>query len=401
MADPQAFAYLQVDPQNRSERLTLESFDLLLRPFHHDMATIVVYAMEDTDFSRWTAGVPLKVTYGRAATSETFYGYILEVNRLWSTEERRPPSFRPLQVTAIGTSYWLKQPLSELFRGLSTAHIARKLARANFLDFDIPVAPSDYIWPVKSAPGVSQWAFLVDLAKASGLTLYVKDTQLRMYDALTILRRNLTTIPVFYDKDTSNINSVAKFETNLVEVSSTEGRKKRGRVVNSLDQLTGAPIYVSDSGQSAAANLALRYQKPVFSEIVTDLVTDSQSTAGDLLSARSIENRFPSRAEATVLGDLRITQDSPVVFEGLGRRDSGLWQALTVKHCVRKNLFMTELELGRDSDYDNGNRPGPPANIIRPHLDPYATTIFNVVPPVVLVNGRWRSAWSPSSAVAS
>lgn len=393
-ADFNAFAYLSVNPMVRSDRLALSEFKLYMKAFSHDVAEMWVQSVDDSDPVRWTTGVPLSVYYGRAPNQvDHFYGYVLDVQRNWGQTIRTPPMGRMLRVTAIGASYPMKEDLTTLFHGMTSAQIATALAWAHYLDTDIP--DTDWVWPTKSSSGRSEWSFLVELAKVSGLIMYCHGTQVRMYDPLAPLQRKNMVVPRFYEKDSGQAQTVLSFDTHLTEVSSEEGRRKRSRVVRGIDRITGQPIYATDPGP--APTLGQRNLAPAFTETVTDLVTVDQRAANALLSARGVENLFHHRAKARLSGDPRVTQQSPVVIEGLGQRDSGVWQVLEAVHHVRKRWYATDVVLGRDADFDTGQRPGLPDGVVRNRLDPYASALAPP-PPTVLVNGQWRAAWRARNA---
>lgn len=393
--DSTAFALAYINPANRSDSLTCVEMAHTMAPFNHDMMTFSVRGVDDTDSTRWTTGTPVRVQYGRYPTSITnFYGYVGGVERTWTQPTKTSPSVRVMQVWCIGASYPLKAPIANVFTGMTSSQIAINIANDNALDSDIP--PTSYSWPQKAAAGVTQLQFLSELARDSGCTFYVHRTQLRFYDPSTILVRNSQVIPIFYEKDAAlsqnnGVATVLDFHTDITELSAVEGRRKRTRVVQGLDAVTGAPIYNTDT--PSAVTLAAVSLPPLFAESVTDMVIANQSDANNLLPARTIANRFFSKATARVSGHVAITQESPVVIEGLGSRDSGLWQVLEATHIIRRNWYSTDCVLGRDSDYDNGVRPGLPTGSVPVN----GTT----APASVLVNGQWRSTYTTLGLVSA
>jgi len=393
VADVAAFAHAYISPGVRNVRLDITEMHLYMKPYYHDHVVLVIQGVDDIDSSLWTTGVPFSINYGRKPSQVgTFYGYVTSVSRNWSQIQRVPIAQRSMVVEGLGASYVMKEDLATVYTGMTTAQIATSLARSRLFDTDIP--PTEYVWAMKAASGTTEWSFLVNLARASGLTMYCRGTQLRMYPPLTVLTRNATVIPTFYSEDASLTASILSFESHVTELSASEGRRKRTRIVRGINPQTLQPIYAVDSGNSAGAQLGLIAPPPAFSESVIDLVVYDQASADALLPPLGIENQFYIRADAEVAGTASITQSSPVIMEGLGVRDSGLWQALEVTQVYKKHWFSTKLLLGRDSDYDNGKRPGLAANVARPRMDPNATLTLNS-PPTALVNGEWRAAWAP------
>lgn len=399
MADSGAFAYLYVNPAQRSDRLFIRDFKLYQRPFAHDMVEMTVQGPTDEDYTSWDTGVPLWVKYGRSPSSiGNFYGYVLSVSRHWDETLKLSVPNRTMDILAVGASWPLKEPISAVFTNVSSAGIATQVATTNYLDVDAPA--TSYIWPAKNVSGATTWEFLCDLARTSGLTCAMNGTQLRFYDPTTILKRNNSVVPVFYEKDSGVGSTVLEMTTDVTEVSSTEGRRKRNRIFQGTDIRSGNPIFSSDDGSNQGNFLGGRYLSPLFEEFVTDMVLHDQATANALLPPRTTENRYYIRGRARLSGNAAVVQESPIVLEGLGQRDSGIWQVLTVTHHIKKNWYSLECELGRDSDFDNGIRPGLPANVARARLDPYETIVFNN-PPTTLINGRWRASWTSKQVLGA
>lgn len=400
MADSNAFAFLQMDPANRSERLWLRDCKVYMSPFEHDMAHVIVQGPDDADWTQWDTGTPLWIQYGRNPSSvATFYGYLLSTTRHWDQTQKLAVKDRLMEVIAIGASWPLKDGLSTSYTNLTSSQMAQQIATINYFNVDAPA--TSYVWPSKNVGGCSEWEFLCDLAKQSGLICYMHGTELRFYDAMTRLRRNNSVVPVFYEKDSGKGMSVLSFSTDSTDMSADPGRIKRNRVHVSTDIRTGQPVLVQDDGTTSLGSfLAARYKPPAFTEYATDLVSESQMAAQTLLPARTIENRFAFRAKGVLSGDARVTQESPIVVEGVGARNSGIWQVLEVCHHVKWHWYSTDVTLGRDSDYDNGVRPGLPANQARAQFDPSQTIVFND-PPTTLVNGRWRSAWTSGQVLGA
>jgi phage protein D len=402
-SDSRAFAYAYINPAVRSDRLRCIDMEHTMKPFDHDLLRFKVQGVDDTDQTRWTTGVPVRIQYGRWPLGVTnFFGYIGGVNRTWDQSVRTGPSGRVMEVWCIGASYPLKAPITTIFTGMTSSQIASSVASASGLDIDIP--PTAYTWPQKSAPGLTQWKFLSELALASGCTLYVNRTQMRFYDPSTILQRNNLVVPIFYEKDAAlsqagGAATVVSLHTDVTELSAVEGRRKRNRVVQGIDAVTGAPIFTTSAAQ-AVPSMASRTLAPIFAEAVTDLVTRSQADAVALLPARTAANRFHIRGKAILSGDVRVTQESPIVIEGLGTRDSGVWQVIEACHIVRKNWYSTECVLGRDSDYDNGVRPGLPPGVAATRLTTTAASGAGE-PPSVLLSGQWRAAYTSFGALSA
>jgi len=389
MADGNVFAFCYRDPGRRLPRLTCKELRHDMAPYSHDIVEAWIQSQDDTDVSVWDTGVPIHFEYGRSPNEVVdFYGYVLSTSRNWVQNEHINSLSQIMHVHAVGASWVMKDGYQEVWKQVTAPNVAQQLAQRHYFTADAP--PDNYVWPALHAGATTEWKFLCDLAHRSGRTCYVHGTELRFYDSTTPLLRNQTVVPTFYEKDGSTGNSVISFQTDHSRGSSAEGRRQRVRVLHGHDAYTGALLQSTTVGQPRI-QLASRYVVPTFMDYETDIVVRSQADAQALLPAAEEHNRFPIRASAVLAGNPHITQESPIVLEGLGPRDSGIWQVLNARNVVKWQYWATEADLGRDSDFDNGVRPGRPANVARAQYDASQQLVFSQTR-AVLSRGLWRSA---------
>jgi hypothetical protein len=372
---------------------TVREFRLEQHPFAHDIAKIEVQGSDDTSIDEWDTGTPLTVVYGRRPNKRTtFYGYMLGPQPTWRQTERNTMRNRRMTIWAVGASWPLKQGLSTSFHNKTAAQMAASVLSPYFLNLQTVTSPQDYVWPMRNAVnGRSAWEFLVDLAKDSGKTCRMNGTTLNFYDPTTALLQPSAVVPAFYEKDGGKGMTVLDFTPDNSEVSYAMGAEKRTRVFQSLDS-KGNSVYLSDDGTEDNHYFGNRYRTPLFTEYVEGLVAHSPSSAAALLPPRTTANRFYIRARATLAGDIRVMPDTPILLDGLGTRDSGLWQVLNVTHHLKWHYYALEVELGRDSDGDTGVRPSNVDGIDRSFLSPIGNVPL-VTPPTVIANGFWRAAY--------
>lgn len=393
MADPTVAAFLYTNPGKSNTKLVIKELKVEMHPYAHNLAKITMQNSDDTKISQWDTGTPVLISYGRRPTGMTnFYGYMLTPQPTFSQTLRASPQNRLMTIWAMGTSYPMLNGLSQSFSNKTAAQMVKSVAGAHYLDIYAPVSAADYVWPMKNAlNGESQWQFLTELAKASGRTCHMIGTQLAFYDSATLLTSPAPTVPTFYEKDSGKGMTVLGFTADNSELSVATGRQKRTRVLQSITS-SGTPVSLTHNDAKDPHYYGARYRTPLFTEYVSGLVAHTQNAATTLLPARTLENRFYLRAEATLAGNVRVTQQSPIVIEGLGVRDSGLWQVLSVTHHVKWQYYALECELGRDSDFDNGVRPSNRPGIDRAYLASTAVASA-AVPPTILSNGQWRAAY--------
>lgn len=399
--DANVFVKAVFDITVRADPKRVLEFSLLQREYHHDFAIIEVQGEQDNQ-REYRTGAPVQLTWGRSPQgTDDFYGYIDHVVPKLDRKERAT-NMRSIMVYCLGASWPLKNPVQSVYVGLTTSDAIRDVAAKNFFTTD--VTDNQIIWPSLSAAGVSQWDFLVDMAKRSGRTLYCNKTEVRCYDALTTLKRSDRPVPTFYFYDKHpELNTVIDFKVRSGEAGVEDGRQRRIRYAQGIDDHTGLAVFArDDASQLTVDQLSLDSPDPWFDKFETDFVVPSNLLAMQRLDAEARRNRFYIKAHAQVVGDTRVTQGGVVILEGLANKHSGAWYVHAVKHTITKARYVMDLELGRDSEYDDGLRPGPPANVVRPRFDPFGIEVTRT-PPTILVNGTWRSSWlakRPVSGVA-
>jgi hypothetical protein len=380
MADTAAFARLQVDPENRSSWVTASTCEVEMAPYAHDLAHVTLMGVQDIDVATWVTGTPVHLQWGRSPNQVTdFYGYLVSTTRHWSQGDRSALSSRFMDVWCIGASMWMRNGYTGSFGNQTGASIAESLA--NEFRLSIDSTPTTFAWPAKNAAGVSAWSFLAELAKADGRILACNGTTLRYTSPTALLDRGVSSVPTFYEKDSGVGQTVLSMETENTQMSAVAGRRRLNRVLRTIDPRTGQVIVASDSGPAQALSGA-----PVaalLTEYPIDMTASSPAAAEARLQGEGVANRFPIRATALLAGDTRVVQESPVVLEGLGSRDSGIWQVLTVKHRIAKAHYSLECELGRDTLSDSGARPSVPPGIV---------PLGGGAPGSRLVNGVWQTA---------
>lgn len=397
MADPFPFANAWVNPGAGARMLTVRDLKVYMNGWQHDMAVAVIGGIDDVDQVTWNVGTPVLIRYGRTNRWDEFYGYLTNTSRHWEQNQRTRTDQRFLNIKAIGASWPLKDGFAGAYIDHSAVSIATDIANKNYFDIDAPA--DSYVFPALASAGRSYWDFLVYVAKKVSRTCHMHGTQLRFYDSVELAQRPGYVIPRFQEKDAAGVATVIDLTTDSSEAGSIEGRRRRNRVMQSTDSW-GNSITGTDDGSSLQGAYGARRLPALFTEYVSDVVVNTQADIDNLLPAVTSNNRFWNRAKATLLGNVRVTQETPIIIEGLGPRDSGMWQVLSVCHHIRPKQYEMMCELGRDADYDNGIRPGLPSGLARTYLDGTASAAPQV-PGTQLMNGRWRSTYTTAKVIGS
>lgn len=391
--DTNVFAHVVLDPNRGHATRTVRRLDVVQKEYHHDIAEVVVRGETD-NAEEFKTGTPVQIDYGRFPRDEgTFYGYI---NHTVPEVDRTHPQVgsRDMKLVCIGASYTMKQPLTGVFTDRTAQGVVLDIAGQFLFTADIPFSNTDIVFPSLNCPGLSAWKFCAETAKKAGLVFYCNKTEIRMMDPLEELHRLDRFVPTFYHRDYfPGIDTIISFKTESGDYFPEPGRQRVTRLAYGVNPRTGEMIFATNDGSSGPITLARTAPKPRFAKYETALVVGDNFLANQRLDAAAKLNRFHVKAVAEVNGDPRIHQGSVVVLEGLNDKHSGLWYVHEATHAISAQRFSTKLVLGRDSEYDDGTRPGPPVNVVSPRYDPYNQQVVVETPPTILVGDTWRSAW--------
>lgn len=401
MADPSVFATVVLDPLLNRNSKAVMSMRLIQKEYHHDMVEVVLRGEHD-DLTEFRTGSPVRIDFGRYPKQEdAFFGYL---NHVEPVVDREHPelSSRLTKVLCIGASYVMKQPITGVFTNRTAQGVVLDVAQQFLFTADIPFANIDIVFPSLSCPGHTAWAFCSETAKKAGLVFYCNKTEARMYDPLVTLHRFDRFLPTFYHRDSfPNTDSIIRFEVESGDYFPQARRHLAKRLAYGVNSRTGEMVFATNEGAPGAQKLARNAPTPQFSKYETGLVVGDQYIAAQRLDAEANQNRFHVQATAEVIGDPNVHQGAIVVMEGLGDKHSGLWYVHEAVHNVSFERYSTSLVLGRDSEYDDGVRPGPPVNVVRTRFDPFDQQQVRETPPSVLVNNVWRSAWLAKKSVTA
>lgn len=378
-----------------SEETGMVAFRLMQKDYRHDVAILDVYGSR-TDLRRFRTGAPVEVEYGSGGrNTDLFYGY---VNHLEPEIERLAPSKKQqvVRVVVVGPSWVLKEPVQRNMRGRTGSSIMREVAEA--YKFTTDVDESDVVWDSVNSPGMSDWQFLVMVAKKMGNCFFCNKTEICSFDQFDHLRRRPGTTPVFIGPEAPGQSvTIDKFKAVSGETT-PDGGEKALRVGHGIDPRTGE-VFTIQHDPTNIAMLGRETTSPIFTKFEQGLVLESRAQAADRLTSLAKVNRFYIQATATLLGDVKVTQGSIVSLLGLGERNSGFWYVHEVEHILDGQSYEMEVKLGRDSSGslgDEGLSAG--RRTVRERYDPFDRRVA-LPPPTLLVNGQWRSAYAAKRQV--
>jgi hypothetical protein len=413
-----AGAFIYAYPNgDMTDRWRVRELSLTRGVLQHEFAVFDVLSATGDDWVRWDPYTPVQIDFGDSASNRgSFYGYLWKPDSEINQLIREPLEQRAMRFYALGSSYPMKQGLTQVFCNQTASNVAQAVASA--FKFGTNITPTSYVWDQLAASGESYFSFMADVAHHQGRAFFVMGTTLYFLGFMDLAQQMGSQVPVYYAKDSKypnpnvqNVPSVIHFQSDPAEMSEDPGRLKASWTVSGVNLSTGQAFSATDDGSTSFGTLVAggkyggadsgRFIPAEYSRFAAlqngeqpAIIADTQGDASLLIQTRSALNRFPIRAKAELFGNANMIPLQLISLYGLGNRHSGRWLVRSLTHhVVWKNWFSTEVEIMRDSDFDTT-----PSGV-EPSMVKVPTPI-----PTVLVGGAWRAQYgvkSPTSLTLS
>jgi phage protein D len=290
-------------------------------------------------------GTPVVITYG-ITHKETMYGYVHHL----SAERTVNNSF--MEVTFIGASFPMKQASQAVYRDVTADQVVDSIASK--YGFATYVKPHPRVWPQLAQAGETDWEFLVTLAKKSGYSLRVQNTELYFQPMMEEHTYGRLTAPVFTLRGPGQTSGWTMYEfTPFIGESLRYEDAEKGAVsVSGMDSVNNETLSFTKQDRNRTTR---QISNPdLFDRFATNVVVVDYETAKHEAAAADERNSFPYRAEAVLIGDSTVRPDMPLFLDGLGQTYSGYWTALEVCHKFVEesrgvHTYTTVVTVGTDS----------------------------------------------------
>lgn len=311
------------------------------RNYEHDYAR-VMFRDWDIDITRVRPGSPMIITL----ENKQFVGYVHDVK----SHKDNNQNFS--EIGFIGASYVMRQATQQLFTNVTASEVAEKMAKK--YGFSFKIVPHPRVYKQISQAGLTDWEFLVKLAKQSGYFFRVTATTLYFQPLGKDFDEFITEAPVFsrVDAGFKPLNPLYSFTPIVGETLGHSGADKSATSVAGIDAETGQ--YFKYTKQRRNAPTRALSQPELFDRHATTVVANSYDIAK--FEAASVDDRskYAYIADAEVMGTSKVYPGSPVYIEGAGSKYDGYWTVLEVNHeIVEDNLnlykYTTKMSLGTDS----------------------------------------------------
>jgi hypothetical protein len=338
--------------------------------YEHDIITLDFSAVSP-DVKALVSGMPVQITYGMPPNNlRQFWGYVNDPQGIASPKSQTYAGNQTTVVRCVGASFWMKNQNTKSWVSRTCSQIAQELSTEYRLNSSIQ--NDSTVWPNLLQGGVSDWAWLSQLAQKIGYVSYCNGLTLHFHERDTNPQNLPSYVPII---DLQNPAQTQQFAPAL-GAAGPAGGTLAARTYTVLDPNTLNVVTLTDSGMPLMTKtLGSNPVAPVFKVTETGLVSGSMGEGQTKLNASVANNKLSVTANLLIAGNVAITQGSLVYLINTGPGLGGLWYVMGATHQISLASFTTSLSLGRES------------------LGPTETYQFSSAVPtqraVRLVNYRW------------
>lgn len=372
----------------------LSSFELYQAENAHQVAELTVMHTYNPSMpsqqwrtpagSVWPENTPVHLKFGWwDDDSADWFGYVASSRVLASeTDPRYGHAVQiPVVYTLTGASMLMQTRRNRTWRDTSASAIARTVGTEHALQPRVDGSSAVFAQQMQS---MSDWQFLCDVADQIGYRVYVDGTALWFVDRETVMQAPDGSLPSFrMTKAPGALDTLREFSAVLGDTDPAGGVRARFQAV--AYNRTSSVLTPASYSQTRTT-LHGRQVNAVLNRQYDDRPAASYTQAGRLLTAES--QWLWVEARALTNGDPRLRPGALVDLQGdaIGESNVGLWMVRSAVHKIdvnmlypRKTAYTTTLVLGRNDTRALDLRVQQPP--VRPA-------------PTVLVNGRWRAAYT-------
>jgi phage protein D len=328
--------------------------------FAHDYG--VVY------FRDWNVD-PLNIKPGSLMTltikGKTFHGYVHDLENVQENNKHFT------KVGFIGASFVMKQASQKIYRNMSADQIIAEIAKK--YSFAYKVTPHPRIYTQVSQAGMSDWQFMVYLARQCGYFLRAENTEI-YFQPITEDFIDLISQTISFQKADGGfkpIRPIYNFRPVVSETLANYGFKKSAVSVAGVNPIDKSQFKITNQSKLDPSRT---YSNPeLFDSHATTIVANDYTSAVHLANAANENSRFPYSADVETIGESSLRPGLPVYLNNVGTEYSGYWTILGVNHKVSEEnmnhqMYTCEMTVASDSlgtITDNRIPTVPPVNPTR------------------------------------
>lgn len=275
-----------------------------------------------------------------------FYGYVHDVKAYQDSQHN------VTEVGFIGASYVMRQASQKIYYNVTADQIVTEIAKK--YNFSWKTTPHPRVYPQVAQAGLTDWEFMVKLAKQSGYFLRAENTALYFQPLLQDFNDLIYEATEFSKADAGfkPVNPIYNFRPVIGETMAHHGADKSATSVAGVNPETGT--YFKYTKQTRSKTTRQISHPELFDKHATQVVANSYNTAVSEAYSADDKSTFPYTATAEVYGKSLLRPGMPVYLNNVGQDYSGYWTVLSVEHdvieeSINMQRFTTHIMVGSDS----------------------------------------------------
>lgn len=327
-------------------------------------------------------GSMIKVMLGK----KEFFGYIHDIR----SHQENGKDVTELGI--IGASYVMRQSSQKVYYNVTADQVIVDIARR--YKFAYKAVPHPRVYPQISQAGMTDWEFMVKLAKQCGYFLRSEGAAIYFTPLLQDFNEKIYEAKSFTKTDLGKkyVNPLYSFKPIVGETLSHGEADKYATSVAGVNPFTGE--YFKYTKQARTKTTRDVSHPEMFDKHSTYVVANDFTTAVSEAVSADTKGTFAYSAEVEIIGTESLRPGMPIHFANVGKEYSGYWTILSVEHRVKEEslnqqLFTTRLVVGSDSlgAISNQNVPIIPGEISFRHITPNARNTRKTVTTEIFWSG--------------
>lgn len=275
----------------------------------------------------------------------------------------------------IGASWAMRQSSQKVYYNVTADKVIVEIARR--YNFAFKAVPHPRVYEQISQAGMTDWEFMVKLAKQCGYVLRADNASLHFVPILYEFDEHIHEAKSFVKTDQGRkfTKPLYSFRPIVGETLGHHGASKYATSIAGVDPLTGTRFKYTTQRRSPTTRQISHPE--MFDMHDTSVVANNFNTAVAEANTAEVRSSFAYMAEAEIMGDASLRPGMPIHFANVGNEYSGYWTILVVEHHVKeethnKHMYTTKLVVGSDSlgDVTKVSIPSIPDNRGIRHIKP-------------------------------
>lgn len=316
---------------------------------------------------------PCSFVYGIAPDTEQFIGYVLSVE-----PDQQFKEGVNYVISFIGATYKAQAVRRRFDTNVTATDMCRNRVHYWWLGFDGD--DTVYKWSSAAQTGQTDWDYCVSLANNSGLLLFTWGAVVRFKDPRELLKQYPYTRLVSSD-------DLLETDRKLIDFSPRESSAQE------IDKQPVELFFFDNDGKVVSAKQPTTLTNVSYRPFA-DFSIENREMADHLIaaSAKSVA-RWLHGGTCRIRGDASIYPGVMVEIDTGTKsttvRFNGRWLVMGVKHSMTREVFSTELSLGRPGDFI--------PQVSQSSYEHFWQKGDRGRPGVTLRDGQWFSSWTDPS----